>query len=59
MFMFRADGNSQIGSGHIMRCLSIADAGRRDAGQDSLFVLAGDEFKEIIEDRGGLPGDGA
>ena len=52
MFMFRADGNSQIGSGHIMRCLSIADAGRRDAGQDSLFVLAGDEFKEIIEDRG-------
>ena len=52
MFMFRADGNSQIGSGHIMRCLSIADAGQRDAGQDSLFVLAGDEFKEIIENRG-------
>lgn len=26
MFMFRADGNPEIGAGHIMRCLSIADA---------------------------------
>ncbi len=52
MLMFRADGNSQVGAGHIMRCLSIADAGRRYAGEDSLFVLASDDFKGIIEGRG-------
>ena len=26
MILFRADANSSIGMGHIMRCLSIADA---------------------------------
>ena len=28
MFLFRADGNASVGAGHVMRCLSIADAAR-------------------------------
>ena len=28
MFIFRADGNKLIGSGHVMRCLSIANAAK-------------------------------
>ena len=52
MVVFRADGNPAIGSGHIMRCLSIADAGRAYLGQDILFVLASGHFREIVENRG-------
>ncbi|MCR5746259.1 MAG: hypothetical protein K6G03_00950 [Lachnospiraceae bacterium] len=51
MILFRADGNSSVGSGHIMRCLSIADAAR-DKGIECLFVTAGNEFLKIIEKRG-------
>jgi len=52
MFLFRADGNREIGSGHIMRCLSIADAGRKYFNHDSLFVLAEGSFREAIRRRG-------
>nr|MCR5748365.1 hypothetical protein [Lachnospiraceae bacterium] len=51
MILFRADGNSSVGSGHIMRCLSIADAAK-DKGIECLFVTAGNEFSGIIEKRG-------
>ena len=51
MILFRADGNAQIGSGHIMRCLSIADAFKRKK-TDCKFVLADKTFKPLIEDRG-------
>ena len=51
MIIFRADGNRHIGSGHVMRCLSIADAFRR-AGEDSLFVMAQDQMKDVVENRG-------
>lgn len=51
MIVFRADGNPQLGSGHIMRCLSLADA-FRDAGQSSVFVTADSCFREIIQKRG-------
>ena len=34
-----------------MRCLSIADAAM-DKGVESIFVTAGDEFANIIENRG-------
>lgn len=51
MILFRADGNAQIGSGHIMRCLSIADAFKRK-NIDCKFVLADKSFQPLIEDRG-------
>ena len=51
MIIFRADGNEKIGSGHIMRCLSIADAFARK-GIKSLFVLADDSCAAKVNDRG-------
>lgn len=51
MILFRTDGNAQIGSGHIMRCLSIADAFKRK-NMDCKFVLADESFQPLIEDRG-------
>jgi len=43
VFFFRADGNGNIGSGHVMRCLSIASAalGNPDIGQ-IFFITASD-----------------
>lgn len=46
--IFRADGNSQIGAGHIMRCISIANAAK-DRGYYSIFVTAENAFQDIIE----------
>lgn len=51
MIIFRADGNEIIGSGHIMRCLSIAKA-TRDAGEACYFVMADSKFVPIIEGAG-------
>lgn len=51
MIVFRADGNKQIGVGHIMRCLSVADALRK-IGKESIFLLAGNDMKSLIETRG-------
>lgn len=51
MILFRADGNAQIGSGHIMRCLSIADAFKRK-NRECLFVLADKTYKPLVESRG-------
>ena len=53
MILFRADGNSEIGSGHIMRCLSLADA-FRSIGKESVFVCSDDTMLEIIKRRGYL-----
>ena len=51
MIVFRADGNGNIGSGHIMRCLSLADAaGERHI--DCRFVTAGSELQSVIQERG-------
>lgn len=50
MLIFRADGNSQIGAGHIMRCLAIANAAA-ESGIDSVFVTASDDMKKTIESR--------
>ncbi len=51
MIFFRADGNAKIGSGHIMRCLSIADAVKRKK-VECLFIIADKTFKSLIESRG-------
>ncbi len=51
MIFFRSDANAQIGSGHVMRCLSIADAIKRKK-EECLFVLADKTFQPLIESRG-------
>lgn len=51
MFIIRADGNSVIGMGHVMRCLSIADAVKKQ-GIDPIFVTACEECTTMIEQRG-------
>lgn len=49
--LFRADGNPQVGSGHIMRCLSLAD-GFREIGQNAVFITADDHLEDAIKGRG-------
>ena len=51
MFIIRADGNSVIGMGHVMRCLSIADAVKVQ-GVEPVFVTACEECISMIEQRG-------
>ena len=51
MILFRADGNSIVCTGHIMRCLSIADAFRR-RGEKCVFAIADDFPRELIVSRG-------
>lgn len=51
MVLFRADGNQKVGAGHIMRCLSLADA-LRDRGARPVFILAGPDMRPLIRQRG-------
>lgn len=51
MFIFRADGNPEIGVGHIMRCLSIADAAAAEF-VPCMFVTADGNFSATIIERG-------
>lgn len=51
MYVIRADGNSAIGMGHVMRCLSIADA-LKETGAEPVFMTADDDCREMIENRG-------
>ena len=63
MILFRADANTNIGMGHIMRCLSIADALAANhseptivSGKQSIkFVLADVSVAELIKSRGYEP----
>src|SRR5690606_32572613 len=49
----RADASSRIGSGHVMRCLTLAERLRED-GADMLFVCRAHDgnLVETIEQRG-------
>lgn len=51
MLFIRADGNPVIGTGHIMRCLSLADA-FREMGVRSVFVTAKSYMRALIRERG-------
>jgi UDP-2,4-diacetamido-2,4,6-trideoxy-beta-L-altropyranose hydrolase len=49
--VFRADANHNIGMGHIMRCLSIADA-CKSTGHKATFIIAEKDTEDIIKKRG-------
>ncbi len=51
MFCIRADGNAKVGMGHIMRCLSIAEAAL-ELGSRPVFISADNDGRTIINERG-------
>lgn len=60
MIVFRADASLQIGTGHVMRCLTLADELKKN-GENCLFVCRehSGHLLEIVRERGhaatGLP----
>ena len=48
---FRADGNNEIGWGHVMRSLTIASAARKK-GADCFFICADASMQKKIEEKG-------
>lgn len=48
---FRTDMNETIASGHVMRCLAIADGYRR-RGEKSTFIVCDEKTAEFIRNRG-------
>lgn len=53
MFYIRADGNTKIGMGHVMRCLSVAEAAAEmDCLFPPVFILADETCCPLIEERG-------
>jgi len=51
MLFIRTDGNSEIGTGHLMRCLSVAEA-VRVLGNEVSFVVADSQSETILSGRG-------
>ena len=51
MVVIRADANSKIGMGHVMRCLSVADA-LVQRGEEVLFVTADDTPVPLLTKKG-------
>ena len=53
MIAIRVDGNPQIATGHVMRCLSIAN-GLKKTGHPPLFIVA-DAVSENLLSQSGFP----
>ena len=51
MLYIRTDMNDVIATGHVMRCLAIADAAR-EIGENVTFLLADENAVSLISDRG-------
>lgn len=51
MIWIRADANKEIGTGHIMRCFSIATA-LKEGGQEVCFLVADEAPVELLQSRG-------
>ena len=51
MIFIRTDTNQTIATGHLMRCISIAE-GARSLGEDALFFLADENGTELLKNRG-------
>lgn len=53
MLYIRADGNAEIGMGHVMRCLSVAEAAAElDRMHPPVFITADEGCCSMIQDRG-------
>lgn len=50
MIFIRADANEKIGTGHVMRCMAIADA-LKQRGQQVCFLIADDGGSCLLKDR--------
>lgn len=50
-YLIRADGNTSIGMGHVMRCMSVAMA-LRQLNKEVYFVTACEECMSVIEKEG-------
>lgn len=49
--LIRADANKKIGMGHVMRCLTIAEAAKK-AGVETKFLMADAGVGELLKERG-------
>lgn len=54
MFFVRADGNAQIGAGHLMRCLTVVDALAQITGtkENILFLCADEASADLAKSKG-------
>lgn len=52
MIYIRADGNTAIGMGHVMRCLAVAQAVAELDCPPLVFLTADDKCRDMIEGRG-------
>lgn len=51
MLYIRVDANETIATGHVMRCLSIADAAR-ELGEDTTFIMADKSAERLVNAKG-------